>query len=307
MSKARAGAAALLLSGTAAFAHGDAADSWNSDATWTADPAIIVPLYTFAILYLVGTRRVWRRAGTGRGVSYSQAFSFWAGWVVLALTLLSPLHWLAEHLFTAHMIEHEILMAVAAPLLVLARPGGALLWALPIAWRRPVGSVGQVGAVAWLWRVHSDPLPATILHGAAIWLWHIPALFEAALLNNVLHWLQHFTFLSTGLLFWWALLFGRARHRGYGTAAVYLFATATHTGFLGVLLAVSSTSWYPIQTAFAAQWGLTPLEDQQLAGLVMWVPAGLIYAGAAIALVGIWIGRSGRTQTAGGHLARPAA
>ena len=287
-----------------AAAHGGSGDLLSLDA-WSAEPTILVPLYIAAILYLLGTRRVWRRAGVGRGVRYGQAACFWTGWTVLALALLSPMHWLSEHLFTAHMVEHEILMAVAAPLLVMARPGGAWLWALPPSWRPVLGGLGQASAVSWLWRWHSDPLVATILHGAAIWLWHVPALFEAAVVSEAVHWLQHLTFLVTGLFFWWALIWGRARERGYGAAAIYLFATATHTGFLGVLLSFAREPWYPTQTAFAAEWGLTPLEDQQLAGLVMWVPAGLIYVGAALALVGLWIARSGSIGTQGGQLVRP--
>jgi putative membrane protein len=299
-------ALALLVLAGPARAHGGEAHIWDYAATWTSDLRVIIPLYATAILYLIGTRRVWARAGTGRGVRYRQAFCFWAGWVVLALALLSPLHWLAERLFTAHMVEHEIIMAIAAPLLVLARPGGAILWALPAAWRVRLGGAAKSPAIAWTWRWHTDPLVATILHGVAIWAWHVPALFEAAVANAFLHWLQHLSFLITGLLFWWALFFGRARGRGFGAAAVYLFATATHTGFLGVLLTLSKTSWYPVQTAFAAEWGLTPLEDQQLAGLVMWVPAGMIYAGAALALVGLWIARSSRGTREEAVLARPA-
>jgi putative membrane protein len=300
-------ALASALAPQAARAHGGPGDVWSADGTWTADPSILVPLYLVAILYLAGTWRVWRRAGFGRGIRRAQVVCFWAGWTALALSLLSPLHWLSERLFSAHMIEHEVLMAVAAPLFVLARPGGALLWGLPARWRPVLGGVGQVRAVSLLWRGHSDPLAATLLHGAAIWLWHIPALFEAALLNEALHWLQHLSFLVTGLFFWWALIYGRARRHGYGAAVIYLFATATHTGFLGVLLAVSKRPWYPIQTEFAAEWGLTPLEDQQLAGLVMWVPAGLIYAGAAMALVGFWIARSSAIAREGGQVVRPAA
>jgi cytochrome c oxidase assembly factor CtaG len=225
---------------------------------------------------------------------------------VLASALLSPLHWLSEHLFTAHMLEHELLMAVAAPLLVLARPGGALLWGLPQSWRPAIGGLGQNRAVAALWGWHTDPLAATVMHGVAIWIWHVPILFETALQHPVVHWLQHLSFLVTGLFFWWALIYGRARRRGYGAAVLYLFVTALHTGVLGALLAVSGKSWYPIQTAFAAEWGLTPLEDQQLAGLLMWVPAGLIYAGAALVLGGLWIQGSSAGARRGGELVEPA-
>jgi len=184
------------------------------------------------------------------------------------------------------MIEHELLMVVAAPLLVLARPGGAMMWALPARWRGPIGGIGRTRWFSATWRFLTDPLVATVLHAVALWAWHMPALYNAVLTDGFAHWLQHLSFFITALLFWWSLLQGRARARGYGAAVFYLFATALHTALLGVLLTVSKGLWYPGQGAFAASFGLTPLEDQQFAGLVMWVPAGLVYAGVALALAG---------------------
>jgi putative membrane protein len=107
------------------------------------------------------------------------------------------------------------------------------------------------------------------------------------------HWLQHVSFLVTALLFWWALLRGRERERGYGVAVLCLFLTALHNGFLGVLLALSRLPLYPLQSELASAWGLTVLEDQQLAGLIMWVPFGAVYAVAAVILAGVWIARIG--------------
>ena len=291
--------ALVLAAGPAAAHHGPSAYA-SVDVAWTYDLRVVVPLYGSALLYLVGTWRLWRRAGHGRGVRHAQAACFWLGWTSLALALVSPLHWLGEHLFTAHMIEHELLMVVAAPLLVLARPGGAMMWALPARWRGPVGGIGRTRWFSATWRFLTDPLVATVLHAVALWAWHMPALYNAVLTDGFAHWLQHLSFFITALLFWWSLLQGRARQRGYGAAVFYLFATALHTALLGVLLTVSKGLWYPAQGVFAASFGLTPLEDQQFAGLVMWVPAGLVYAGAALALAGLWIGRSGARLAPGG-------
>jgi len=295
-------ALALIL---IAFAPGPAAAhdlgaAWAGGSLWSDDPRVLVPLYLSAVLYLVGVQRLWRRAGHGRGVRHWQTACFWLGWTCLALALVSPLHWLGERLFTAHMIEHELIMAVAAPLIAVSRPIGAFLWAVPAAVRRGLGRAAQARAVAGAWRVASDPLAATALHGVAVWAWHMPALYDRVLVEAGAHWLQHMSFLGTALLFWWSLVYGRARRRGYGAAVCYLFITALHTGVLGILLTVSRHLWYPRQAAFAAAWGLTPLEDQQLAGLVMWVPAGLVYAGAALALAGLWIGGSGTARLRGG-------
>jgi cytochrome c oxidase assembly factor CtaG len=184
------------------------------------------------------------------------------------------------------------MMAVAAPLLVVARPLATMFWALPQGWRGPLGGATRLPALRALWRVLTNPLAATILHGAALWAWHLPALFNAALDSEALHWLQHVSFFGTGLFFWWAILNGRLRERGYGAAIFYLFATALHSGFLGILLTFAPAPLYAGQDA-AAAWGLTRLEDQQLAGLIMWVPAGLVYAAAALALMALWVNGSG--------------
>ncbi len=293
----------LLLWPAAARAHGgDLGELLLTGPAWTADLRVIVPLYAAAILFLAGTHRLWRRAGHGRGVRRWQVACFWSGWTVLALALLSPLHWLGERLFTAHMIEHELVMAVAAPLLVLARPGSTMLFALPAAWRGPVGGVGRLPLLGPAWRTLGTPFAATLLHGVALWAWHMPGLYDRVLVSPLAHWLQHLSFLVSAVLFWWALL-GPARRRGYGVAFLALFVTSLHTGLLGVLLTVSPRLWYPRQALAAAEWSLTPLQDQQLAGLVMWVPAGLVYAVAALALAGLWIRRSGSRSMGRAHAA----
>src|SRR6185437_10216108 len=104
-------------------------------------------------------------------------------------------HWLGEQLFTAHMIEHEVIMAVAAPLLTLARPLGAFMWALPRAVRHQVGRATRPLWLRGAWRAVTSPLPATTWHGAVIWFWHAPVLFDDALADVTLHRLQHLSFL----------------------------------------------------------------------------------------------------------------
>ena len=279
-----------LLVPSAARAHsGDI----HAEMAWSLDSALTLPLLFLAIgVYGIGVAKLWMRAGPGRGVQPWQLACFAAGWLSLAAMLLSPLDSLADGLFTAHMAEHEMMMSIAAPLLVVARPLATMFWALPQSWRGALGGATRLPTLRALWRILTDPLAATILHGVALWAWHIPAPFDAALQNNSLHWLQHFSFFVTGLFFWWAILNGRLRERGYGAAIFYLFATALHSGFLGILLTFAPAPLYAGQDA-AAAWGLTRLEDQQLAGLIMWVPAGLVYAAAALALLALWVHGSG--------------
>jgi putative membrane protein len=288
---------ACLLAATPAAAHSDGASSMFG--IWTYDPWILIPLYTSAFLYLFGTYRLWRRAGHGRGVRRWQVACFWTGWTMLALALTSPLHWLGERLFLAHMVEHEVLMVIAAPLLAVARPFGAFLWALPTPWRQYVGRVGRHEAVAAPWRVLRDPFAATLLHAVALWAWHAPALYTTVLTSLPMHRLQHASFFFSAVLFWWTLFYGPGRQRSYGIAVSCLFLTSLHSAILGILLTLSRQPWYPQQSDFASICGLTPMEDQQLAGLIMWVPPGLIYLGAALYFAGRWISNAGAARGPG--------
>jgi cytochrome c oxidase assembly factor CtaG len=110
-----------------------------------------------------------------------------------------------------------------------------------------------------------------------------------------MHRLQHLSFLITAMLFWWSVFY----RSNPGVAAWHLFVTMMHTAILGALMALAPKVLYHAQTATAAEWGLTPLQDQQLAGLIMWIPAGTVYAGAAMALIVIWIKKSGETRRHG--------
>ncbi|MDB5570149.1 MAG: Membrane protein [Hyphomicrobiales bacterium] len=290
--------AALLLSACLlcgpALAHAGHVHWTELASTWTWDPLIVAPLVLSLTIYALGVGRLWRRAGVGRGVRMWQVGCFALAWLLLFGALVAPLHWLGERLFMAHMIEHEILMTLAAPLLVVARPFGAALWGAPPSWRRGWGHVARSRAAAAMWAWITTPLVATLVHGLTIWLWHAPALYDAALASPRLHWLEHVSFFASALVFWWALLRGPGRERAFGAAVFYLFVTSLHTGFLGVLLSVTRRPLYPVQTREALAWGLSPLEDQQLAGLIMWVPGGMVYAIAALALCGVWIARSSR-------------
>jgi putative membrane protein len=284
-------AAAASLFASPALAHDEA---WSLLHGWNLDPFIALPLAASGLLYLTGVARLWSGAGGGRGVRAWQAGCFALGWLTLVLALLSPLYRLGEGLFVAHMLEHELVMVVAAPLIALARPYGAMLWALPQPWRSGIGTLTRRAAGSRPWLAIGNAWSATVLHAVALWAWHAPALYNAVLVDTTMHRLQHLSFFFTALLFWWTLLVPRGRQAGYGIAVLCLFFTVLHSGFLGILLTMSKHLWYARQAALAVHWGLTPLEDQQLAGLLMWVPGGLIYTAAALALAGLWIAQTGK-------------
>jgi putative membrane protein len=269
-----------------AVAHGGEAQG-ASDAGWRI--AVAVPLLLAGCAYARGLRRAWRRAGPGRGVRRAEAFSFGAGLTVLALMLALPLHAWGRLRFAPHMLEHELLTVVAAPLLAAGRPGVPYLLALPLSWRLWVASWIINRGLRPLWRALVHPGAAWALHGAALWLWHAPPLFEAALRSEAVHYLQHLTLLVTALLFWASLLPRRADRKVRLIAVFSLFTTSIHSTLLGALLTLSPTVWYASYLPTAGPDGLSALEDQQLAGLIMWVPAGLVYMAAALALLGAFL------------------
>jgi putative membrane protein len=292
-------AAVVLMSGSPAAAHGT--EIHLSHSIWTCDPWIVIPLGAAATLYALGLWKLWRRIGESRKTVLWRAVAYATGWLTLAGALISPLHWLGEHLFTFHMIEHEILMAISAPMIVIARPIGAFMWGLPGILRRLMARMMRSGVAQAGWEWASRGTTATMLHAVAIWAWHAPVLFDAAVTNVALHRLQHLSFLATAVLFWWSVLW--RSHRG--VAAWHLFLTMLHTSALGALMALAPHVLYVAQTRTAEAWRLTPLEDQQLAGIVMWIPAGTVYAGATLMMAYLWIASSskgGRHVELPGHL-----
>lgn len=278
---------AALASVAAAVAFAHAGEQLRPDDLWTAwefDAGVVVPLAVSAVLYLRGSTRQ-------SGLPRWQPVCFWSGWLSLVLALVSPLHPLGEVLFAAHMVQHEILMLISAPLLVLSRPLVTFLWAVPFQWRRVFGRWSKAPAVrsSWLWL--TAPLTAWLVHALAIWLWHAPLLFQATLTSALVHSAQHVSFFFSALLFWWALFYAHGR-RAYGGGVLYIFTTAIHTGILGALLTFAPHLWYPAYANTTEAWGLSPLEDQQIGGLIMWVPASLVYLAAGLALFAAWMRES---------------
>ena len=278
-------AVALAASPAVAWAHaGEPIEPHDFWSAWTLSLPIVIPLVATLLLYVLGTRALWRQAGRGRGVRPWRAAAFVAGWLALVAALVSPLHALGEALFSAHMAQHELLMTIAAPLLVLGRPLVPALFALPPGARRGASGWTQRPWFRAAWTRITQPGTAWLLHAIAIWGWHLPRLYDATLQNDFVHTLQHVSFLGTALLFWWTVL--HPSWSGRGAAMISLFTTMLHTGALGAILTVSSATWYPAYAATTRPWGLTPLEDQQLGGLIMWIPGGAAYLIAALALLG---------------------
>ncbi len=231
-----------------------------------------------SLAYAIG----WMR--TRHHVQWWKPLLFGVGVLILASGVLGPVaHW-AHASLAGHMTQHMLLLAVVPPLVLLARPLPQFLAALPLNVRRKVGPVA-----GHIYRLAGDtPVSAFVAHGLVIWLWHLPSPLQISITDPLLHDAVHLLFFITGLWFWWSLMApARLGHTGFGPAAVLAALTVMHTGMLGALLTFAPGLLYTEHPAGFA--GFSELSDQQLAGLVMWVPGGLVYVVAALVLGIAWL------------------
>jgi putative membrane protein len=209
---------------------------------------------------------------------------------------------LAALAFAPHMIQHELLMLVAAPLLVIGNPFVAFAWALPEAWRPAAVQGWRRGGLERASVTLTRPIVAFLVHGAVLWAWHAPALFNGAMANALVHAGQHLTFTGTAVLFWWGLLHGRYGRLAHGAGVVFVFLTAVHSSLLGALLTLAPTAWYRPYVVRMNGSAADALSDQQLAGLLMWIPSAVFFIAAGLLLTSLWIRAAGTRS-----VSRPAA
>lgn len=272
---------------------------------WDLSVAVILPLLIASILYYIGLYRAWRGRGRGKIISTASAISFAAAIITLVLALMSPIDAISSVLFSVHMIQHLLLILVAAPLLVLAAPDMALLWALPRSWRQGYGRFcTRFGGALNNQNGHSVvPLLVTLLATGVLWLWHLPALYDLAVANEAIHYSEHVAFVVTAALFWATVLRLRPRdHQGNGLRILYVFGMALQGSVLGALLTIASKPLYQSHKQIPPDWLLTPLLDQKLAGVIMWVPPVLLYVLVIGYLFYRWLQHSdrlGRRQSKG--------
>lgn len=268
-------------------------------------PDAVGPLVAVAAAAWVYTFGVRRRAGGGQPVALPEVAAFAAGLATLVVVLVPPFEGLAERRLWAHMVQHVAVVAVAAPLLVLGNASGALVAGLPPGWRRSWSAATR----RWPWR--DDPARATavagavlLAHTAALWAWHVPALYEAALRSPPVHGLEHASLFATAVAFW-QVVAGSRRRAESGRPVLVAFLAALQGSALGALMTLAGSPWYPTYAESAGA-GLSALEDQQVAGVVMWGPCGAIYTLAGVLLFAAWLRRSdhGGEPVASGH--RPA-
>ena len=258
-------------------------DLWGA---WNLDPVLLGGLLLAAWAFWRG-----QTSGPRRPVDSWRARCFSGALVALGLALLSPLDALSGSLASAHMVQHLLLLLVAAPLLALSAPSSAILRGSPLALRRASGRWRRrLGLTHGNHGVLRHPAALWLLSVGVVWFWHAAAPYDATLDNQLLHVLEHASFLVTAVLFWQVVVGVRGAARVSGGLGVLLvFAMAMQSVFLSVLLTFARTPWYSGYAATTAPWGLDPLTDQRLAGVIMWIPAGVIYLVVALALLVTWI------------------
>ena len=264
---------------------------------WTWDPLVLAGLALGSAIYTRGAMRLWREAGIGHGLAPWRAAAYGAGIIVIAFALISPLDHASDVLFSAHMVQHELLMLIAAPLVVLGRPLVAAVWALPGDLR-----VRALRATrpARFWRALTSPWIALLLHAVARLVWHVPVLFDAALADERIHAIQHLSFFVTAVVFWWAVIYGRYGRIGYGASVAFVFFTMLYSGLLGAVLSLGDHALYA-HAEPSLRWGVDPVDDQQRAGLLMWIPVGAVMMAVGLAIFAAWLGQSARRAGASGH------
>lgn len=279
--------AALVALLAVGFAQPAAAHAGCFGAGWTWEPWVLILLGGAVGAYLIGMMRM-DREQRRRILGRFRCAYFAGGIAALVVALVSPLDALAERLFSAHMTQHLLLLLVAPPLLVLGRPVIVWLWAFDAQERRTIGRTWMTlrDVVQRLTR----PLPVWLALSFVLWLWHLPGPYTWALQNKAMHVAEHASFFLASLAFWNLVIapYGR-RALSHGAALLYVASMAVQNGLLGALLTFAAHSLYPVHAAVTAFYGLTPLEDQQLAGVIMWVPASAIHLWTLGALFVVWL------------------
>jgi cytochrome c oxidase assembly factor CtaG len=267
---------------------------------WHFEPLVVAPVVAAAALYVRGWRTASRRIPERFGERHLVAMM--AGLTSIVLALASPLDALSARLLLAHMTQHLLLMMVAPPLLWMGAPVAPLLLGLPRPVRRAVTRALAMPPLRRLSHVLADPVVSWVAFVVAFWVWHVPALYDLALSSDGWHHVEHACFFVTAGLFWRPVLLPWPARSVWPRWAMipYLALADIQNSVLAAILTFSDHLIYPAYGALPLTWGLSPLEDQAIAGVIMWVPGSL-----AFLLPVLWLVTT--TLTAPGGLPRRAA
>ena len=268
-------------------------------SAWNVDPELLVPVALAASFYLRGLAR-WPEPS--RPHPPWRTASYLGGLALVVVAIESPLDVLGQHHFTFHMLQHELLLMVAAPLILLGAPTTPTLRGMP-RWLR-LGVVRRLArrtSVRWLYRAITHPLLALALLTTMLWAWHlVPGWYDAALRDELLHDVQHLSYAVAGVLFWWGVIDpAPLRSRmSYPLRMVYLLVGGTPKHFLAALITFAGDPLYDIYSEVAPIVALTLKDDQSIGGLIMWAPSQMMHLAVIAAVFFVWFARSEREQLA---------
>lgn len=270
-------------------------------AVWDLRPDVVAVLLLLAILYLAGWLRLRRRGGHRAAPTWRLA-AYLGGLACLALALLSALDVYGSLLFSVHMVQHLFLMLLAPPLLFWGRPLAVSLWGLPAATRRRLrGLLGRSSGLRWVLTWCSRPAQAWLIYLTVLTAWHVPAAYDAAQGDSLVHDLEHLSFFLSACLFWWHV-FAAPPHwhgrLGLGRRMAYLIAAFIHSQVLGIVLAFAPVPLYPYYAERGGALGWSVMDDQAASGAIMWVPGGLVYGVAMIVLAAALLDREAKEVAA---------
>jgi cytochrome c oxidase assembly factor CtaG len=250
---------------------------------WTFEPSVLIGVAALAVLYILGWRRG-RATGSSHKPGYGRLALFVAGLLVIVAALVSPIDVLGDQLLVMHMLQHILLLDIA-PILLILGLNKVLL--------RPISR--RVHVVERRAGFFAHPAFAVLAYVGFMWAWHIPAMYDAALHSTTIHALEHVCFAAAGTLYWWHLLSpirNRQRLSGMGPVA-YMTSTKLLVGLLGIVLAFAPASFYPFYEHHPRYWGLSPSEDQSMAGLLMALEQSIVMG---IALVWVFVQMLGESE-----------
>jgi cytochrome c oxidase assembly factor CtaG len=261
---------------------------------WSFDPPLVLVI-GLAILYGLGSRRTLTPARARRERRWQSA-SFYAGLAVLAIALSSPLDILSEQLFWAHMVQHVLLLMVAPPLIVLARPWVRLWRSLPLELRRwmarGLALDRRTRGLRGVSRALGSPQAGFAAFSVVLLAWHVPALFDATLSSPALHALEHTLFFVTAVMFWKQVLHSPPLHARLSAVqrVAYLIGAMVVSWILAIVLALAPHPLYSFYAHEASRpGGISALTDQQIAAGIMWVPGSITFVIVIFVYVHRWL------------------
>ncbi len=273
-----------------ARSFGDLVSRWE-----LGDPFSILVLIAGAV-YMFGLMRLSARANASP-LESKRVYAGVAGFAALYIALAGPFDAFAAEAFWLHMIQHLVISMIGAPLLLLASPMPAYLWAMPETVRLGAGELFREDApVKRLLRWLIDPRITVPLFIGTLYAWHAPWLFSAALSNDSVHYLQHLTFFVSAALFWWPII-GPAPVRSklsYPQRLVYLLLVVTPTAVLASIITMSRSVIYEEYLSTPMHWNMTALEDQTMAGLILWIPGNALYLAGLTAIFFTWASKESK-------------